>query len=49
MPKSTTLARNTAEHLAGLSLALFAGKQADTFASDDILLYGFIAQKADAE
>jgi glutamate/aspartate transport system substrate-binding protein len=31
------------------SFALFAGKQADTFASDDILLYGFIAQKADAE
>jgi glutamate/aspartate transport system substrate-binding protein len=31
------------------SFALFVGKQADTFASDDILLYGFIAQKADAE
>ena len=31
------------------SFALFADQQADAFASDDILLYGFIAQKADAE
>jgi glutamate/aspartate transport system substrate-binding protein len=32
------------------SFAQFAGKQADAFASDDILLHGFIAQKkADAE
>jgi glutamate/aspartate transport system substrate-binding protein len=31
------------------SFALFAGKQADAFASDDILLYSLIAQKADSE